>query len=275
MLRIALHAPFRVFQVKRAFPVVKVRECALLPCRVIGAMELNVEVVAGCGFEHAPAEVNHFLVVPVQEIHHKPLDAPSLIRREGLLQVGDEGLPMDPEADPDTLLLAISDDLRQIQAGSGLGDVRIRSRGEIHLGLFVPGAVVAHDSVIGYAVAGAKVDIVAVIFKSHERTLLGKPLLRCSIPPVPGRFSRTNPREVALWRLVQADQDVAFDLLSRPVRKLNDAPGASVRGPSDHGHVRPVQSRREKRPENGCPGPGGSLKIHPGEVSQGGFSQDG
>jgi hypothetical protein len=96
---------------------------------VLGAVQVDHQMVlAGLG-QQAVVEVDHLLVVAVHEVDLDPLQAPLFIERQGLVHLGVHRLPVGPDPQPDLALGGVGDQARHVDLGDGLGEVGARLHG--------------------------------------------------------------------------------------------------------------------------------------------------
>ena len=188
-----------------------------------GAVEIDHQVVLGGLADPLGAEVDHFLVIPVHEIHLDAGDAPFFVEGQGFVEQAVQRAPFDPQEDLDVFAFGVGDDLGDVDFGDGLADV---VRGGIG-GARVPAAV--HQHVFDVMGAG-EVDIMLHRRRVHagrERHVLGE----APRPPVPSGLARLDPGRIGdgAGRVQVQDEVIVFDEPARRRRGHEDAPGGRFR----------------------------------------------
>ena len=168
-----------------ALVIYDVRPCPVQSGRLVGAVEINEEVIFGSHLGSTPVEIHHRLVIPVHEIHLETLHSHLGIMTADILHVPVESQIAGPEDDAHTALLSILAKHR---------DVNLRNH--LHkVGLLVHSPALIEDDILD-TVGGSKINVVfvgLVVDSGTEIHTIEIPV----IPPVPGNLSRTHPAEIS------------------------------------------------------------------------------
>ena len=241
MGRAGAGAPLQVLLAHHSFARQQIRIGPAQPVRLVGAMEIDHQVVRSRGLYNVAIKAHHPLVVAVHKVDLHAGDAPLFKERKGLVHVFVHGTPVRPEPDLDLLFFRVAQQLRHVDLWSNLGNV---GQGRVIVWTRAvclrPARVNEHVLESG---CRGKVNIVLHGRRVHAgfEAHAGRGFAR---PPVPRRFARLDPRRVRnlRWR-IQVENHVGLDQLARLVANHHDAPRAVERSRGFHGKARRRSTR--------------------------------
>ena len=259
---VARTVPFVHLIVQCAFPREFIRPCPRQSGRLARPVELDEQLVLSCFPEYSLLNLNHFLVIPVHEVHHHSLHAPFIELREDIVDILVKGRPVQPYVNVHAPAPGIFADGIEVQerhrpreVGSGTGNAEARA--VVH----VPGHVrITVNRMIFKSVVCSEINIVLVGQEIVSR-------LECRVgnlgvvPPRESRLSWFQPSRVFYFaRVTETCQGRAFYQGPDSVTYHEHSP----RGPAflvqKHAVFRIVEPRRE---------PAGQDPVFPDEIHSG------
>ena len=139
VLRRTAGAPFEVLQVQRAFVVHQIGISALPAGWFPDSMQMDQDMMPRRRLEHGLGELDGFLVVMIEEIHHQAAPAQLLEGGESLFHPPAQGGLMHPSPQPHVLRGGVAANRRQVEIRARPRHIGVRSRFHSWFGLIVPG----------------------------------------------------------------------------------------------------------------------------------------